>query len=232
MSKNYMFFNNLEQIKRQIESILSMDPGVIDDLLCNGHDWADDHITVAKENIDQVNDFLSNKNINSKDLSIIGFSESSVYTFDQYISEKKSNHPKIYDAPEGSKRDVLLDKASKLYKDGKTEEAAKIRKKMEAAERNKKGWKNKPRKDSKSITESKKKGGCNLSKETEDKIRKVADKKGYTFSSLKSEYCKGLGAYVSSGSRKGMTAHQWAMARVNAASPSKSWANVKTKKSK
>lgn len=31
-------------------------------------------------------------------------------------------------------------------------------------------------------------------------------------------------------SRPGMTAHQWAMARVNAASPSKSWARVKKTK--
>lgn len=69
-----------------------------------------------------------------------------------------------------------------------------------------------------------------LSKETEAKIRAVAKKKGYTFGSLRAEYIKGLGAYYSSGSRPGMTAHQWAMARVNAASPSKSWANVKTSK--
>ena len=69
-----------------------------------------------------------------------------------------------------------------------------------------------------------------LSKETEAKIRAVAKKKGYTFGSLRAEYIKGLGAYYSSGSRPGMTSHQWAMARVNAASPSKSWANVKTSK--
>jgi len=55
----------------------------------------------------------------------------------------------------------------------------------------------------------------------------VATKKGYSFSDLKQEYIKGLGAFYSSGSRPGMSAHQWAMARVNSASPSKSWANVK-----
>ena len=138
-----------------------------------------------------------------------------ILKFDEYIVEKKSNHPKIYSAPEGSKRDKLLDKAQELYKEGKVEQAAKIRREMEEKE----------------LNEAKKKG-CNLSKETESKIRKVANKKGYTFGSLKSEYCKGLGAYVSSGSRKGMTAHQWAMARVNAATPSKSWANVKKSKAK
>ncbi len=71
-----------------------------------------------------------------------------------------------------------------------------------------------------------------LSKATEAKIRKVANKKGYTFGSLRAEYIKGLGAFYSSGSRPGMTAHGWAMARVNKATPSKPWANVKKSKSK
>jgi hypothetical protein len=226
---NYMFFSNLEQMKRQIDELLSMQSDRIDNLLTNGHDWADDHISVASENLDQVYDFLVNEK-GEQTLNKVSFFESKVRDFSSYlkINEKNKKHPKIYDAPGGSKRDRLLDKAAKLYKEGKTEEAAKIRREMEEEERSKKDWKNKPRKDSK-VNESKK-GGCNLSKETEEKIRKVADKKGYTFSSLKSEYCKGLGAYVSSGSRKGMTAHQWAMARVNAATPSKSWANVKKKK--
>jgi hypothetical protein len=60
-SPNYMFFSNLEQIKRQCELLLELDPNKIDDILMNGHDWADDHITVAKENIDQVFDFMMNE---------------------------------------------------------------------------------------------------------------------------------------------------------------------------
>lgn len=79
---------------------------------------------------------------------------------------------------------------------------------------------------------AKKKKKKTLSKATEAKIRKVANKKGYTFGSLKAEYIKGLGAFYSSGSRPGMTAHGWAMARVNKATPSKPWANVKKSKSK
>ena len=60
-SPNYMFFGNLEQIKRQCELLLSFDKQMIENLLQNGHDWADDHITVAKENIDQVFDFIMNE---------------------------------------------------------------------------------------------------------------------------------------------------------------------------
>jgi len=58
---NYMFFSNLEQIKRQCEMMLEMDPTQIDELIQNGHDWADDHITEAKTNIDQVFDFFKNE---------------------------------------------------------------------------------------------------------------------------------------------------------------------------
>jgi hypothetical protein len=58
---NYMLFSNLEQIKRQCEMMLEMNPHMIDQLINNGHDWADDHITEAKVNIDQVFDFFKNE---------------------------------------------------------------------------------------------------------------------------------------------------------------------------
>ena len=58
---NYMFFSNLEQIKRQCEMMLEMDPHKIDEIIQNGHDWADDHISEAKTNIDQVFDFFKNE---------------------------------------------------------------------------------------------------------------------------------------------------------------------------
>lgn len=150
-----------------------------------------------------------------------------LFTFNEYClfeSKKSKAHPKKYKAPEGSARDKKLDKAQELLKSGDKEAAYRLRDEMEKAEREKSGWKNTPRKDTKvnEATSSK-----SLSKETLAKIRKVATKKGYSFADLKREYIKGLGAFYSSGSRPGMTAHQWAMARVNSASPSKSWANVK-----
>jgi len=149
-----------------------------------------------------------------------------ILTFEQYCileSKKQKAHPRKYKAPEGSSRDKKLDKVQDLLKSGNKEEAYRLRDDMEKAEREKTGWKNTPRKDSK-VNEAK---SNNLSKETLAKIRAVATKKGYSFADLKREYIKGLGAFYSSGSRPGMTAHQWAMARVNSASPSKSWANVK-----
>jgi hypothetical protein len=59
---DYMFFSNLQQIKRQCEIMLEMDPQQIDEIINEGgHDWADDHITEAKNNMDQVFDFLMNE---------------------------------------------------------------------------------------------------------------------------------------------------------------------------
>jgi hypothetical protein len=58
---NYMFFSNLKQMKRQIEMMMEMDPDMIDKIIQNGHDWADDHISEAKTNMDQVFDFFKNE---------------------------------------------------------------------------------------------------------------------------------------------------------------------------
>jgi hypothetical protein len=59
--QNYMFFSNLEQMIRQAQLLLELDPIEVEKILQGGHDWADDHITVAKENLDQVFDFMMNE---------------------------------------------------------------------------------------------------------------------------------------------------------------------------
>jgi hypothetical protein len=41
--------------------ILEMDPNQVNEIIHNGHDWADDHVTEAKTNMDQVFDFLMNE---------------------------------------------------------------------------------------------------------------------------------------------------------------------------
>tara|TARA_B100000242_G_scaffold286584_1_gene252371 strand:+ start:106 stop:1044 length:939 start_codon:yes stop_codon:yes gene_type:complete len=176
---------------------------------------------------------------------------------DDAISEnKKSNHDPNYKAPEGSKRDKQLDqtkedlkRAKKLRKDGKSKQAKELeqrayrrRARMEKQEREKPGYKNKPRKDTKKesirMTEASLREVIRnilseeLSKKTKETLKKKAEKRGLTPSSVYAEFKKGLAAYASSGSRKGMSAHQWAHARVNSATPSKSWAVVKKSKKK
>ena len=155
--------------------------------------------------------------------------------------KKDSEHPPQYKAPQGSKRDKQLDQTKADLESGdpeRVERAYRRRERMEKSEREKPGWENKPRSDSKKesldllrsliselITEE-------LSKKTKATLRKKAEKRGLTPGSVESEYKKGLAAWASSGSRKGMSQHQWAMARVNSANPSKDWAVVKKSKRK
>jgi hypothetical protein len=60
-NQRYMFFSNLEQMKRQCEILLGKDKQMIESILDNGHDWAQDHIAEAKNNMDQVFDFIMNE---------------------------------------------------------------------------------------------------------------------------------------------------------------------------
>jgi hypothetical protein len=82
----YMFFSNLEQMKRQCEYLLELDEEKIASILDNGHDWAQDHIAEAKNNMDQVFDFLMNETKTKKEES----DESMV--FEGEITEKKKKN--------------------------------------------------------------------------------------------------------------------------------------------
>jgi len=67
-NQRYMFFSNLEQMKRQCEILLGKDKQMIESILDNGQDWAQDHIAEAKNNMDQVFDFIMNE-IEGEDFS-------------------------------------------------------------------------------------------------------------------------------------------------------------------
>jgi hypothetical protein len=60
-SSRYMFFSNLEQMRRQCDLLLDLDRDMVEGILEHGHDWAQDHISEAKNNTDQVFDFLMNE---------------------------------------------------------------------------------------------------------------------------------------------------------------------------
>ena len=60
-SQRYMFFSNLEQMRRQCDLLLDFDRSEVESILDNGHDWAQDHISEAKNNMDQVFDFMMNE---------------------------------------------------------------------------------------------------------------------------------------------------------------------------
>jgi len=70
-SSRYMFFSNLEQMKRQCEMLLDLDQNMIESILEHGHDWAQDHIAEAKNNMDQVFDFIMNESKKGESQTIV-----------------------------------------------------------------------------------------------------------------------------------------------------------------
>lgn len=56
--KHYMFFSNLKMIKSKAEEILSMDPKEIDAMLSDGHDWASDHVSTSRDDIEEVYNWI------------------------------------------------------------------------------------------------------------------------------------------------------------------------------
>lgn len=153
---------------------------------------------------------------------------------EQVITEDKddSSHEPQYSAPEGSKRDKQLDATKEDLASGDPERVQRAydrRERMERQEREKN------ESVIKSLVEEILQEDI-MNEELSAKVKKSLDKKaeerGFTKGSVYAEFKKGLAAWASSGSRKGMTQHQWAHARVNSATPSKPWAVVKKSKAK
>jgi len=86
-NERYMFFQNLEQIKRECEELLSMDENEVESILESGHDWAQDHIATAKESIDQVYDFIINEMNGDEDMD-----DSDGMIEESEITEKKKKN--------------------------------------------------------------------------------------------------------------------------------------------
>ena len=92
-SDRYMFFSNLEQIRRQCDILLSENRDEIDSILDNGHDWAQDHIAEAKNNMDQVFDFLMNETTDEGDLDDQSDEEEMVMMESEISEKTKKNVP-------------------------------------------------------------------------------------------------------------------------------------------
>jgi hypothetical protein len=57
---NYMVFEDLKSIHRMCEKLLALDPSKMDQMITDGHDWAEDHIAVAKAKLGDVTGFFMN----------------------------------------------------------------------------------------------------------------------------------------------------------------------------
>ena len=88
---NYMFFGNLETIKRNIEELLSMDQERVDSILKSGHEWAVDHIASSMDDIQEVYNFLKNGIHTSDNEKNNPFAEKEIFikTFESYVNEAK-----------------------------------------------------------------------------------------------------------------------------------------------
>ena len=88
----YMFFSNLEQMKRQCDLLLELDENEIEQILENGHDWAQDHIAEAKNNLDQVFDFIMNEANVNFDAAEGLYSSGEDMMMESELSEKKKKN--------------------------------------------------------------------------------------------------------------------------------------------
>ena len=149
--------------------------------------------------------------------------------------KRKTSHEPGYKAPEGSPRDRQLDAAKAAYKRGDKATSIKIRDRMEDKARKSPGYKTRKSKytdeslqpadyppvmseidleygdmslEEQMLSEK-------LGAQTREALKNKAEKSNAPLGALITVYKKGLGAFYSSGSRPGMTSHQWAMARVN-----------------
>jgi len=59
--QHYMFFQNIASIKHYIDEIMKMNPDDVDNLIKNGHDWAADHISTSKDDIQEVAEWIRNE---------------------------------------------------------------------------------------------------------------------------------------------------------------------------
>lgn len=139
-------------------------------------------------------------------------------------AKKQSSHEPGYKAPEGSSRDRKLDAAKAAYKRGDMQSAIRIRDEMEKQAREKPGFRHRKSKytdethqpaDYPPVMTENDDLDEGISEKTRKALKAKAEKHNAPLGALTAVYRKGLGAFYSSGSRPGMNAHGWAMARVN-----------------
>lgn len=87
---NYMFFGNLESIKRMIDEMVQMDAHEVDEILKGGHDWAVDHIASSLDDVQEVYSFIKNHVSVPIGREKDPFAEMDfVKTFESYLNESK-----------------------------------------------------------------------------------------------------------------------------------------------
>lgn len=88
---NYMFFGNLETMKRMIDELMNMDPMQVDKILKDGHSWAVDHIASSADDVQEVYNFLTNNTSSiHREKDVFAEPDMLVKTFESYVNEVSS----------------------------------------------------------------------------------------------------------------------------------------------
>lgn len=119
---NYMFFGNLESIKRMIDEMVQMDAHQVDEILKNGHEWAVDHIASSFDDIQEVYGFIKN-NLAVPVKRDVFAEEGFVKTFESYLlNESKKSKKK--DQDEDGDQDFADAKVAQYIAGGMSREEA------------------------------------------------------------------------------------------------------------
>lgn len=99
-TQNYMFFGNLQTMKRLIDEMLEMDESKIDEIL-KEHNWALDHIATSKDDVEEVFNFLAGHNdpdniIDSEERPLLGGPESSHTEHDNHMRSQVEDSIKSF----------------------------------------------------------------------------------------------------------------------------------------
>lgn len=85
---SYMFFGNLQTLKRAIDQLLRMDQATVDSILADGHDWAADHIATSKDDVEEVYNFLVN-HVGHQAPTVVHPQPHMIHTFESYVHESE-----------------------------------------------------------------------------------------------------------------------------------------------
>lgn len=128
---SYMFFGNLQIIKRSIDALMQMSPSDVDAILNDGHDWAADHIATSKDDIQEVADFFINKMSRGSHSGIVMMGEDprladahAMKTFESFLAESKKAKKTKADQDEDGDNDFADAKIAQYVAGGMSKEEA------------------------------------------------------------------------------------------------------------
>jgi hypothetical protein len=127
---NYMFFGNLETLKRMIDELVQMDHAQIDEILKGGHEWAVDHIASSADDVQEVYNFLKNHTAVPSHRKMDRFSEKDAFvkTFESYVNEVSGKKWREIETDlRGRKMDMFADRVASHSKQYGTNQVTEVK---------------------------------------------------------------------------------------------------------